>query len=129
MEKTEGSSIDKLLTIIKGTFISIVITIGLFLIYGIVLSSTTISENTINPVIIVITGISILIGSEVACIKVKRKGMITGGVIGLVYIFTLYLISSILSKNFGVNIYTLIMFTCALVAGMIGGTIGINIKT
>ena len=54
--------------------------------------------------------------------------MFTGGVIGASYIFILYLISSILSKNFGINVYALIMFISSIIAGMVGGTIGINIK-
>ena len=71
MEKTESFSSNKMINIIKGILISISSTMILFLIFGIILSTSSLSEATINPVIIVITGISILIGSSIACIKIE----------------------------------------------------------
>lgn len=61
MENTDNASFNKFINIIKGIFISVTLTIVLFLIYGIILSSSNVSENTINPVIIVITVLSILV--------------------------------------------------------------------
>ncbi len=61
MENTDNANLNKFINIIKGIFISVTITIVLFLIYGIILSSSNVSENTINPVIIVITVLSILV--------------------------------------------------------------------
>ena len=66
------------ISIIKGILISFIITIILFYILGIILSTTSVSEKIITPTIIVITGISILIGTSVTMIKSKEKGLIKG---------------------------------------------------
>ena len=117
-----------LVNIIKGIVISFIITIILFYILGIILSCTSVPEKIITPAIIVITGISILIGSSVSLIKCNSQGMIKGGIIGFVYFAILYLLSSILLKNFEINVYSAIMFAATFVCGGIGGIVGINIK-
>lgn len=128
MEKVEGYKTNKLFNIIKGILISLAVTIVLFLVFGTILSTTSLSESTINPVIIVITGISILIGASITCIKIENKGMITGGLVGGVYIGILYFTSSILLQDFSLNVYAIIMIISAIISGMVGGIIGVNIK-
>ncbi len=49
----------------KGIGISMLFTVICLLIFSILLTYTNISENTITPVIIVVTAISILIGSSI----------------------------------------------------------------
>ena len=59
--------------ILKGVGISLIFTFILLLIFAAILTFTNVSQSTINPVIIVITGISILIGSAIGNIKIKKK--------------------------------------------------------
>ncbi|MCI8965500.1 MAG: TIGR04086 family membrane protein, partial [Clostridia bacterium] len=105
MEKVEKSNTNKLSSIFNGILFSFGITMISFLIFGIILSYTSISEDTINPVIIVITAVSILIGTSISCIKLEKNGLITGGIIGIIYIGLLYIISSALNNNFTLNTY------------------------
>jgi len=49
-------------------------------------------------------------------------------IIGGVYIFILYLISSILSTQFSLNMYSVIMMVIGIIAGAIGGIVGVNLK-
>lgn len=112
----------------KGICISFILTIILFYILGIILSCTSIPEKIITPAIIIITGISILIGASIVTIKSQEKGMIKGGLIGLMYFLIIYLISSLIMKNFEVNVYSMIMFAASFVCGSIGGIVGVNIK-
>ena len=78
--------------VLKGSIISIVITLVFFLIFALVLTYTNISETTIFPVIVVITGISILIGSFLGCVKIRKNGLLNGGLIGLFYIYNIILL-------------------------------------
>ena len=114
--------------IIKGSIISIVITAILLCIYAAVLSFTTVSETTMQPVIIVITGVSILIGSSISSINIKKQGMINGGIVGLIYMLILYIVSSLVSMRFELNVHSIIMLITGIVAGMLGGIIGVNLK-
>ena len=56
-------------TILKGSIISMILTMILLFIFAILLTYTNISENTIPAVVIVITAISLLIGSSIATKK------------------------------------------------------------
>ena len=116
-----------IIRIIKGSVFSILITLILLFIYAILLTSTNIPESTMSVVVITITGISILIGSSISSFKIKKRGIVNGGLVGLIYIITIYLISSIALMGFSMNITSIIMLTVAIVIGMRGGIIGVNL--
>ncbi len=123
-----GDSRNNIKRIMKGSAISIVITLVLLLIFSIVLSYTSIGETTIPTVTIIITVISILIGSSMSLLKVKKNGIINGALIGLIYIASLYLISSTIKGDFSFNLYSTIMIIGSVLAGALGGIIGVNRK-
>lgn len=116
------------MVIIKGIAISFILTLISVFIFSIVLTYTSTPESTIFPVIAFITAISILIGSSISTIKINKRGIINGGAIGLIYILILYLLSSIITTGFMVNLNTIILIAAATLAGMIGGIVGVNIK-
>ena len=116
-----------IIRIIKGSVFSILITLILLFIYAILLTSTNIPESTMSVVVITITGISILIGSSISSFIIKKRGIVNGGLVGLIYIITIYLISSIALMGFSMNITSIIMLIVAIVIGMIGGIIGVNL--
>lgn len=114
--------------IAKGIGISLISTFILLIIFSILLTYTNISENTITPVILIVTAISILIGSSIGNIKMKKNGMLNGALVGGIYIIILYLISSLLNWNFELNLQSIIMITVGIVFGILGGIVGVNKK-
>ncbi len=112
----------------KGISIAMLFTVVCLLIYSIILTYTNISENTIVPVIIVVTGISILIGSSIGNMQIKKNGILNGALVGGGYILILYLISSLLNVRFSLNLQSVIMIAVGIVFGIIGGIIGVNKK-
>lgn len=122
---TESKNIVK---IIKGSTVAIIITLLGLLIYSVILASTEIGENTINYVVIGISVLSILIGSIISVSKIAKKGMLNGAIVGGVYIVIIYLLSSIINLNFDINSNSIILIAFSMVAGMLGGVIGVNIK-
>lgn len=114
--------------VLKGIIISVLISIVSLLIYSIILANFNIQEDTIFPVITIITSVSILIGSFISSVKIKNKGIINGGIVGGSYIVVMYILSSLLSGNFSINIYSFIMIMVSILAGMFGGIIGVNLK-
>ena len=81
--------------IIKGSILSIILTIICLLIFSLILAYTNIPEKTMIPVITAVTAISILAGSIISVSKIEKKGIINGTLVGLIYILTIYIISSI----------------------------------
>ena len=124
---SEGTT-NNLVRVLKGSGISIVITLVLLLIYSALLTYTNLNENTMPIFIIAITAISILVGSLISSLNIRKNGLTNGALVGLIYIFIIYLLSSIIGQNFSLNIYSIIMSIASVMAGAIGGIIGVNIK-
>lgn len=114
--------------ILKGAIVSILTTLFLLIIFSIILTYSKIQESAVPMVTIIISGISILIGGSLTTSNIRKNGMITGGMVGLIYIITIYLLSSIITKNFSFNTYSIVMIIVSVLSGGIGGIIGVNIK-
>lgn len=125
---TKEKSNSNLIKIIKGSAIAIILSLIFLTIYAAILSFTSVSETTMVPVVLVLTGISILIGSSMSSISIKKQGIINGGLVGLIYVLFLYIVSSIAGIGFGLNMNAIIMLIVGIITGMIGGVIGVNIK-
>lgn len=113
--------------IIKGSIFAIIISLLLLFIYANLLTYTNIPETSIVPVVITISGISILVGSSISSLKIKKQGMINGALVGLIYMIFIYLLSSIVFTGFGIDTNAIIMIVIGTAAGMVGGIIGVNL--
>lgn len=122
----EESISGNFLNIIKGVIISIIFTLIFLFVFSIILTHTNISETFITPVIIIITAISIFIGSSIGNIKLKRNGLINGALIGGIYLLSIYLLSGIINQNFTLSTASIIIIVAGIICGMFGGIIGVN---
>ncbi len=125
MDKSEFSK--NTMRIVKGSVMAIIVSLILLVIFALLLTYTSIQENTIAPVIIIISAISILLGSSISTLKIKKNGLLNGGLVGFTYIITMYLLSSITGSGFSINVYSIIMMSVCIITGMIGGIIGVNL--
>ena len=112
--------------IIKGISISLVCSFVFLFIFSLILTYTNVSETFIAPVVIVITAMSIFIGSSIGNFNMKKNGLLNGAIIGGIYLLGIYLLSAIINNNFNLNIQSVIIITSGIVCGMIGGIIGVN---
>ena len=113
------------MNIIKGVIISLITTMIFLFIFSIVLTYTNVSESFTTPVIIVITAISILIGSSIGNFKASRNGL-NGAIIGGIYLLSLYVLSGLIYQNFGLTMTSIIVIISGMICGMFGGIIGVN---
>lgn len=126
--ESRGGSVNKnFVRVIKGSLFAIIISLILLLIYASLLTYTDISENTMTAVVITISGISILIGSSISSMKIKKQGMLNGALVGLIYMVFIYILSSILISGFSLDTKSIIMILVGMLAGMVGGIIGVNL--
>lgn len=119
---------ENLIRIIKGSGIALGITILSLFIFAILLTYTNIQENTMIPVVIIITAVSILIGSSLSTLRIKKNGLLNGALVGVIYILLIYIISSLTGSGFSLNIMSIIMLVSSIITGMIGGIIGVNLN-
>ena len=114
--------------ILRGIIVSVLITMLGLLIFSIILTKTNTSEATIFPVVVVITAISILIGSFIASGKIKNQGIVNGAIVGGCYMLVIYLLSSIMGNSFSLNVQSFVTIIAAIMAGIIGGILGVNLR-
>lgn len=112
--------------ILKGVVSSIIFTMIFLFIFSILLTYTNISESLTTPVIIVITAISIFLGSSIGNIKIRKNGLLNGALIGGIYLLVIYCLSGIINHNFTMSTYSIIMIIIGIICGMFGGIIGVN---
>ena len=128
MESYQENNKKNLKNISIGIGISIFITSICLFVFSILLTYTNLSENTITPTLIIITGISVLIEISIGNVKIKKNGIINGAIIGGGYILILYLISSLINVEFTLNFKSIIMIIVGILFGIFGGIMGVNSK-
>ena len=114
--------------IAKGIGIALITTFICLIIFSVILTYTSINDNCIDPVIMVVTGLSILLGSFLGNMKIRKNGMLNGGIVGVAYLLILYFISSMLNWQFGLNAQSIIMIIVGTMCGILGGVLGVNKK-
>lgn len=123
-----SSNSNNIIKLVKGATIAIISTIVFLIIFSIILSYSKVQESTIPVITIIISSVSVLIGGSLTSSNIRKNGMITGGTVGIIYILVIYILSSIITKNFLLNTYSLIMIISSILLGGIGGILGVNIK-
>lgn len=71
--------------------------------------------------------LSVLIGATVLSKNLRQKGLIMGGLFGLMYCLVIFLSSAIAYTGFFFSNTLLIYLFISVLAGVIGGVIGVNI--
>ncbi|HOM03017.1 MAG TPA: TIGR04086 family membrane protein [Acetivibrio sp.] len=116
------------ITIIKGILISYLFTLPMFAIFAYFLRFTDFPLKYMSTAVIITTLLSIVIAGWISAKNVKSKGWLNGAIVGFIYMLILYLISSIVYRDFAVNSYVLILLAIGVLSGSIGGILGINLK-
>ena len=115
-----------IIRIIKGSLLSIIVSVIFLIVFAMLLTYTSLSENTITPIVLAIVGLSILLGSYLSTKKINKKGILNGAMVGIIYMLILYIISSVIFMDFSINASSIIMIICGIIAGIIGGIVGVN---
>lgn len=111
----------------KGIVLSYIITIILILIFSLLLTFTSIKESRITLLNTVVMISSVTAGSIYMSRRTKEQGWINGGLIGLAYYLILIILGFLFLKPMVIDIFSLSKFLMAVITGVIGGMIGINI--
>ncbi len=99
----------------------------LFLITSCIFAYTSINDNFLDMFVYTIIGISVVVTSTMLSRKIKEKGILYGGLFGLLVMLNIYLFSLLFLNGIYFTTITGILFLIAIVSGAIGGIIGVNI--
>ena len=114
--------------VLKGSLISLSISLVLILVFAFLLKFTNIPESVIYPVNQVIKGVSVFAGVFIGLKKSRQLGLASGLIIGFVYTILAFLIFSVLSGSFTLDLTFLTDIIFGGVIGAICGIICVNIK-
>lgn len=117
-----------IVSILQGILVSYLITVPTFMLFALLLTGIDFPERLITPAVVITTVISVLFAGSTATRGVKSKGWLNGGAVGFVYMLILYIISSLVFNNFIIDRYVITMVIIGVLAGAIGGIVGINLK-
>lgn len=104
------------------------VTIPVLLILAAVLTFTDFPEKYTTAAVVMATLAGLFAAGFRAGTGNEKNGMIRGGLTGLAYMLILYLLSSILFKDFIISLRAIIMIITGLLAGAVGGLLGGNRK-
>ena len=110
----------------KSLVLSNAISLVLIGVLSLIMSNTNINDSLLYPIIIGIATFSILIGGFCIARNKKEKGIISGSLVGIVYILCLYILSSIILLDFSLTINSLIFIVLGILGGAVGGILGVN---
>lgn len=119
-EKSESPKL--WLNILKGSLISLALSLVLILIFAFFIKYVAVPEKVIKPINQVIKGISLLVGTFIALKKSSQMGLINGLLIGLAYTVLAFVVFSILDGHFE---FSKTLVNDLLFGGIIGGICGV----
>ena len=125
MEKTNKFD---LINILKGTLISVLVSLGLILVFAIVLKFVDFSDSIIKIINQIIKIISIFVGIYFVLKDKKEKGFLKGLILGLLYSIIAYFVFSILNTSITFGLSNIIDLIFSGVFGMVSGIFCANIK-
>lgn len=117
-----------LTAILKGLVVSYIITIPVFFIFALVLSKIDSCANLVSPVVLITTILGVMAAGMVSARCIKSRGWLNGGITGVLYMLVLFILGSIIYMDFSINRNVLFMFLIGILAGIVGGILGVNTK-
>ena len=126
--KTSNKGNNAILSLTKGTVFSYLLTVIVFIVYGILLAYTEVTEKNIQMVVMITTVVSVLIGGFIASKGVNSKGLLFGMLVGLVYAIIMIMISFCVLPVMKITSKMIMIIILSISAGGIGGIIGINTR-
>lgn len=128
MSENSFGSTNIILQLTKGTFWALSFALLSILLFAFIIKYTSISSEAIQPVNQVIKALSILIGCFVFGKKIKTKGWLFGGIIGVLFTLLAFVVFSILDGSFSFNLNLLNDIIFGALMGIIAGIICITLR-
>ncbi|QZY57054.1 TIGR04086 family membrane protein [Crassaminicella profunda] len=113
---------------VKAILAACIFALLIFIIMALLITYTNISETIIPMMASIVMVISTLISGMVVGAKTKRKGWLHGALVGVVYVLLIIFMNWVFVKDFSIGSPALLKSLIGIIAGGIGGMIGVNLK-
>ncbi|MFA5577419.1 MAG: TIGR04086 family membrane protein [Tissierellaceae bacterium] len=124
----KGKNLGKLVYLLKGLILSYIITTISILVFSLLLTYSKIGEGFIPLANTLVLILSIAVGSIYLSGKLREKGWINGGILGISYYLILLILGLSFKRPMIGEAFLISRLVISIVSGVIGGIIGINIS-
>ena len=114
--------------LLKGMAAAFAITCIIFIGFGILLTYTEISEESLPMVSLVCTALSAGAAGFDWAACMQKRGLLWGMAAGGAYVVLLYMIIGLAADRFSLELSLIMTFAVALAGGAVGGILGVNRK-
>lgn len=116
------------LCLVRGMAVAFAITCIIFIGFGILLTYTSLTEESLPLVSLVCTALSAAAAGYDWAAYMQKKGILWGLAAGAVYTVLLFLITSLAKDSFSLQLSAVMTLIVALAGGAVGGILGVNRK-
>lgn len=113
---------------IATVFTSLMITVILMAVLALLICYTPLNEAAVTPTVYILNYFSIFMAGLFSAVKSRKKGFVTGALSGGGYMLLVYLLGYILFGGIDFSKATVMSVLYAVLTGMVGGIVGINIS-
>lgn len=112
----------------KAVFTACIFALCILILMSVIITYSGVSELIMPMVASITIIISSLVGGMHIGSKAKRKGWLNGSLVGLIYIILMMMIGSLIAEEFVMGMNLLYKVLMGVIAGGIGGIVGVNLK-
>ncbi len=116
----------KFIAFLTGFVVAVALTLGLELLFALIVKACGLDSNVIRPVNQVIKAICILVA---VFLGVREKGIVFGAIMGLTYSVATNIIFGLIGGNLAFDISFFLDLLFGSIIGLIGGIIRTNLKS
>jgi putative membrane protein (TIGR04086 family) len=114
--------------IFKTVVTAFLITVILMGVLALLICYTPISEEAVTPSVYVLNYFSVFMAGLLSAARAKRRGFVTGGLAGAVYMLMVYSLGYVLFGGIEFTKAVFMNVVYCLLLGIAGGIVGINIR-
>lgn len=113
--------------IATGVFRAFIISLIGILIYSIIITFKSLSENATCVYILVLSLLAIVYGAVYASKNIKNKGWLVGLIVAALYMAIIYGVSVVAGRDIALNMRDMLRIASAVLVGLLSGMLGVNI--
>lgn len=114
--------------ILKTVLTAFLITVILMGLLAVIICYTPISEEAITPSVYVLNYFSVFMAGLLSAARAKKRGFVTGGLSGALYMLLVYALGYILFGGIEFTKTVLMNVIYCIALGVAGGIVGINLR-
>ena len=114
--------------ILKGTVGTLLFSFIGIIILSFMMTKLVFSKQIFNLIYVIISLVSLALGSIIAAKKKKSKGMLVGIGVAITYTVIIYILCALLDESIKFNSFELFRFISTLIVGGLGGVFGVNMS-